>query len=171
MPRYCRSTWELHHTSNGDSLMVMKQNRPVETVDDQVFVYGTLKPGESRWAMLAPYVREAIPGFVRGFSVCCAEGISYPFIKPAEDGIVRGYLCPLVPDTASQAIKLLDSIEGYDPRNVSDSLFVRERVLVTTTDGQNAESYAWGYRAGLWLALEITGARVLADGIWTKGDM
>src|SRR4051812_5959460 len=95
---------------------------------EAVFVYGTLKPGRSRWAALAPFVaRSTHPrdASVRGRLWDTAHG--WPAMTDG-DGDVAGVLVPLDPARCPEALARLDQIEG-----VATGLF--ERVRVTTADG------------------------------------
>jgi gamma-glutamylcyclotransferase (GGCT)/AIG2-like uncharacterized protein YtfP len=112
----------------------MARLRTTET--NAVFVYGTLKPGRSRWPALAPFVdtttgtRETT---VRGRLWDTLNG--WPAMTAGETK-VPGVLVPLDASRAAEALALLDSIEG-----VATGLF--ERVLVTTAEGTPCWTYRW----------------------------
>ncbi len=93
-----------------------------------VFVYGTLKPGRSRWSALAPFVKtdaKLVDTTVHG---CLWDtGHGWPAMS-AGDTSVPGVLVPLDPARVAEALALLDAIEG-----VASGLF--ERVAVATAEG------------------------------------
>lgn len=131
-----------------------------------VFVYGTLMPGESRWDTLAPCVEFATEGVVEGYEIFTTDHLSYPFAHVSESGVARGYFCVLSGDWAASAIRTLDRIEGYDPVNPGNSLFVREEVVVRTARG--SESTAWMYRAGPALLGIVESCRPVGDVLWSR---
>ncbi|WP_370512209.1 gamma-glutamylcyclotransferase [Skermania sp. ID1734] len=105
-------------------------------------MYGTLKPGQSRWPALAYYVDSTKP-------VLSAEIEGQMWATPwgwpavtAGMNIVRGVLVTLRPDRVTEALTRLDEIEG-----TSSGLF--ERVAVTTRSGTPCWTYLWpGSTAG-----------------------
>jgi gamma-glutamylcyclotransferase (GGCT)/AIG2-like uncharacterized protein YtfP len=109
---------------------------------EAVFVYGTLKPGRSRWPALAPFIdRSTDPQetSVRGRLWDTAYG--WPAMTDG-DGNVAGIVVPLDPARYPEALARLDQIEG-----VATGLF--ERVRVTTADGTSCWTYRWsGATAG-----------------------
>ena len=103
---------------------------------DRLFVYGTLKPGQSRWPALAPFVDPLEP-------VVAAEVDGQLWATPwdwpaltAGSGTVRGVLVTLHPDRVEDALARLDAIEGVDT-----GLF--ERVTVKTRAGRVCSIYLW----------------------------
>ena len=103
---------------------------------DRLFVYGTLKPGQSRWPALAPFVDPLEP-------VVAAEVEGQLWATPwgwpaltRGTGPVRGVLVTLRPDGLEDALARLDEIEGVDT-----GLF--ERVATTTCAGTSCLMYLW----------------------------
>ncbi|MGY1601666.1 gamma-glutamylcyclotransferase [Geodermatophilus sp. SYSU D00815] len=117
---------------------------------DAVFVYGTLKPGRSRWPALAPFVDGDAD--LRGTTVrgrLWDTGHGWPAMT-AGDADVPGVVVPLDPARAAAALRRLDAVEG-----VATGLF--ERVEVTTAEGTACWTYRWpGATAGF----------VPVDGAW-----
>ena len=103
---------------------------------DRLFVYGTLKPGQSRWSVVASYVEPGEPildAEVNG------QLWATPWDWPALTlgiGSVPGVLLALRPDLVAEALARLDEIEG-----VGSGLF--KRVAVTTRCGVLCWVYLW----------------------------
>ena len=76
-----------------------------------LFLYGTLKPGESRWfALEGRTVGEARPAQVPGHLY--DTGWGYPAWVPADEGVVPGIVLALDPRTAAAAWAEVCEIEG-----------------------------------------------------------
>ena len=83
---------------------------PVVDTVCSLFVYGTLMPGQPRWEMLAPFVQgEPEPALARGALVDTGRG--YPAMFPGE-AAVPGYLVQLKADSLTEALDVLDRVEG-----------------------------------------------------------
>jgi len=104
---------------------------------EAVFVYGTLMPGRSRWATLAPFaVAEAIrTDTVRGRLYRTPYGWPAAVMGGAP-GRVAGVVVPLSIATADQALEILDAVEG-----VASGLFTR--VGIVTESGTSCWTYHW----------------------------
>jgi gamma-glutamylcyclotransferase (GGCT)/AIG2-like uncharacterized protein YtfP len=106
-----------------------------------LFVYGTLRPGDVRWPILAPYVTDAgSPDTTRG--QVFDTGVGYPAARFDVDGTIIGRSYLLVADRLDEALAVLDAEEhsvagGY------------HRVTVTTGSG----ICAWAYQYGSGLSL------------------
>lgn len=95
----------------------------------RLFVYGTLRPTESRWPAIQEYVADFEPATLTGYTIYSLPQ-GYPAIEPG-DGEVAGTLLHLAPEHLRQAIAKADEIEGFvegSPR----SLY--ERVVVELAD-------------------------------------
>ncbi len=104
-----------------------------------LFVYGTLRPGQQRWAVLAPYASSWSEAEAEGRLWDTGRG--YPAAVFGKGGRIRGFAVTLVTAVADEALRLLDEIEA------EGSLFRRR--TVTTTAGP-AMAYEWmGSTAGL----------------------
>ncbi len=109
--------------------------------DLKLFVYGTLKPGDTRWPVLAPFVAgEPIPASIDGTLV--DPGFAWPALV-LEPGTVTGYLVELAEDSREEAWRRLDAVEGADQ---TDPLFRRISLSVTYgTDEQTCTATSYLY--------------------------
>lgn len=117
---------------------------------DRLFVYGTLKPDQSRWLSLAPFVdplEPAVAAEVDGQLWATPWG--WPALTTGT-GTVRGVLLTLQRDLVDDALARLDEIEGADT-----GLF--ERVTAKTRAGTVCSMYLWPSN---------TGGFTLLDGQW-----
>ncbi|MFW3171370.1 gamma-glutamylcyclotransferase [Geodermatophilus sp. CPCC 206100] len=102
---------------------------------DTVFVYGTLKPGRSRWPALEAFT---VPGSARETTLrgrLWETPYGWPALTDGADD-VPGVLVVLDRLRAADALARLDAIEG-----VAVGLF--ERVRGTTADGCDCWTYRW----------------------------
>ena len=106
------------------------------TVISHLFVYGTLRPGDVRWPMLAPWVvddgrDDTVAG--RLFDT----GLAYPAAIFGPGGTVVGRTYELQIQTIEQALRLIDDEE--------DTVLGRyRRVEVRTGHGLQAWTYQYG---------------------------
>lgn len=116
-----------------------------------LFVYGTLRPGQVRWQFLAPFViDEGHDDTVTG--TLYDTGLGYPAARFGGRGKIHGRIYSLRIDRLSEALELLDRVEG-----AVEHLF--NRVAITTSSGRNA----WAYQhAGEAQFPEITSGDWLA---------
>src|SRR4051794_12154075 len=99
-----------------------------------VFVYGTLKPGHSRWPQLAPFADEdPITDAIHGSLWRTPYG--WPAATKGNRSI-PGAVVRLRPRKKADALALLDRIEGVDA-----GLF--QRSIVTTEKRQRCWVYVW----------------------------
>ncbi|MBK9035383.1 MAG: gamma-glutamylcyclotransferase [Myxococcales bacterium] len=100
------------------------------TVVDRLFVYGTLRTGQTARAIVAAHLVGGVSATTRG-SLYAFPG-DYPGVVPDDGGVIVGELLQLR-DLAS-ALPLLDAFEGDE--------FMRMLTEVTTADGG---TWAWIY--------------------------
>jgi gamma-glutamylcyclotransferase (GGCT)/AIG2-like uncharacterized protein YtfP len=127
----------------------------------QVFVYGTLKPGEMGFRRFCePYMidhQEAqSPGRLYHLP------LGYPALT-LEDGWVKGVLLTLSTNTA---LAKLDEFEAFYPDHPQDSEYQRLWHRVYDVN-QNLLTYAWVY-AMTRDQVEALGGEWLPDGFWTS---
>jgi gamma-glutamylcyclotransferase (GGCT)/AIG2-like uncharacterized protein YtfP len=101
-----------------------------------LFVYGTLRPGDVRWHLLAPFVvddgcLDTVSG--RLFDT----GFDYPAASFDAGGTIHGQSFALLETSLTQALELLDEVEG-----VVEGEYVR--IAVRTGRGIDAWAYAGG---------------------------
>lgn len=106
-----------------------------------LFVYGTLRPGDVRWHLLAPFVIDAgWPDTVRG--QLFDTGFDYPAASFRGRGTIHGQSFALLETSQSRALDVLDDVEGVVEGEYS-------RVAVRTGRGIDAWAYAGGERLDL----------------------
>jgi gamma-glutamylcyclotransferase (GGCT)/AIG2-like uncharacterized protein YtfP len=112
-----------------------------------VFVYGTMKPGHSRYPGIDQYVASTMPETVAGSLFDTGNG--YPAAKFGEDGDrIKGYVLRLVPERAAEATEAIADLEG--------NLF--RPITVETESGVAATAYEY-------IASTENMTRI-SDGVW-----
>ena len=104
-------------------------------VIDEVFCYGTLLPGEERWPFLAPFVLGHEPDQVSGRIY--DTGLGYPAALFDRVGIIHGVRFRLESQRLSEALSLLDEVEG----GVAG---LYHRVSLVTAMGVRVHAYQYG---------------------------
>ena len=99
-----------------------------------LFVYGTLMPGESNYRQIEKFVMDHKPGTIDGVLVDLG---AFPALLPGE-GLVQGIMLRM----NQEALEITDRIEGYHSDR-DRCLYVREEVIVRFEDRQEAS--AWTY--------------------------
>ncbi len=133
------------------------------------FVYGTLRPGESRWPAIyqalagdpKPAYLESSAMFNMGsYPAIVVDPIMYHGCK------VVGDLVEIQPDMLPSIIRYLDSIEGYNPASRESSLYLRNLQKVMTNNGSVS---AWVYCAGAYIQRIINGGGSrIQSGDWKR---
>jgi gamma-glutamylcyclotransferase (GGCT)/AIG2-like uncharacterized protein YtfP len=100
------------------------------TVVDRMFVYGSLRTGQSARDVIAPFVVGSEAATVRGSLYAFPSG--YPGVVPDDGGAVVGEVLRL--RELAAAFPLLDAFEGED--------FIRVMVEATTATGPQ---WVWLY--------------------------
>ncbi|TAE52283.1 MAG: gamma-glutamylcyclotransferase [Nostocales cyanobacterium] len=127
-----------------------------------VFVYGTLKPGESNYYLCENYVISAKQAIANGKLYHLPE--DYPAMTPGDDQI-QGYLLSF-PD--SQVLPILDDLEDYHPtRSISENLYYRQYIEVFEPSGVFL-AWAWVYLMTPERVTQLSGIPQF-NGCWT-GD-
>lgn len=100
---------------------------------NQVFVYGTLKPGHHNWQHLEPYTNRTRTATATG--TLYDTGYGWPAAQFAGTNPIPGYIVDIRYIHLNQAIAVLDHIEG-----VEHGLFDRVTIQV---DGVKCWAYEW----------------------------
>jgi gamma-glutamylcyclotransferase (GGCT)/AIG2-like uncharacterized protein YtfP len=101
-----------------------------------LFVYGTLRPGDVRWRLLAPFVLDGgVADRVAG--QLFDTGLDYPAAIFRGDGVVHGQTFTLRIDTLEECLAVLDEEE-----DTVGGLY--RRVEVVTASGIHAWAYEYG---------------------------
>ncbi len=101
-----------------------------------VFVYGTLRQGDCRFGLqsLVGVLHEEAE--LKGFDMLSING-SFPGLVPGE-GTVKGEV------HVFKTFETLDRIEGFSERNLERSLYLRQKVTVSTPEGEmEASTYVF----------------------------
>lgn len=125
----------------------------------QVFVYGTLKRGFSRYYLptLMRLRRRVEPAELAG---ALYDLGTYPGLKLEGEGVVHGEIHLF--DQIAQVLRTLDVLEGYYGEGKPANLFVR--TLVEARDLRGRRRYCWAYV----LAGTAPAEKLMASGEWTK---
>jgi gamma-glutamylcyclotransferase (GGCT)/AIG2-like uncharacterized protein YtfP len=103
----------------------------------RLFVYGTLQPGRFRWPYLEPFALGSRPASVTGRLYDSGKGWPAAVFDGPDAEAIPGTIVDLEPARTAEGLRLLDEVEDS-----VDGLFIR--VVVETTAGDRAWSYAWG---------------------------
>lgn len=127
----------------------------------KVFVYGTLKPGESNYQhYCGGKVVTATRSSVKGQLFTLPVG--YPAMVLGE-GVVQGYL--LTFNTAN-ILQHLDPLEGHDPQRPPEKNFYNRKQLEVFTPEAELLGLAWAYFMTLD-QVEQMGGVIIPSGWWT----
>lgn len=114
-----------------------------------LFVYGTLQPGQRNWPLIASAISAHTPASVRGFKLWDLPQHGYPALTlDPTDREVFGHLLSVYPHRQGETLSTLDILEGYDPAAPQRSLYWRARaqVYLQDQDQDQAPQQAWLYR-------------------------
>lgn len=135
----------------------------------RVFVYGTLKPGESNYHLCANSVIEAHPAIAQG--QLYALPLGYPVLTPG-DGLVYGVALSF---SNSDILSILDEYEQHDPVELEqyfpevvldEHQYERSQIPIYTVDRQPSGT-AWAYLMTRSQAQRLSGV-LLPDGHWSQ---
>lgn len=108
-----------------------------------VFVYGSLREGLYNYdRILKGKVTDIDQATIEGFDML--DMGSYPGIINGK-GLIVGEVMNINPAMYLQTLKILDSLEGYDPRQKGKSLYLREIKKVKLADGKEIDAYVYIY--------------------------
>ncbi len=120
---------------------VLWQSRSM-AIGVNVFVYGTLKPGERyHRAYCAEFLIDAVPAIAQGNLYHLPDPHNYPAMTEGT-GRVVGYLLRFC---SEKALIRLDELEDYDPQGPSSqNLYDRRWIEICDHNGREL-GQAWGY--------------------------
>ena len=127
----------------------------------QVFVYGTLKPGEAYYEYYCGNkVVDAKKAWVRGELYALPQG--YPAITQGNN-LVYGYLLSFA---TNEVLSRLDQLEDYHPeKHVSENFYNRKQVEIFNLEN-NSLGFAWVYFMSLDKIHQLKGTPQ-TDGWWS----
>ena len=144
-----------------------------QPVDNPVFVYGTLREGQSNRRVIEQAIREHRPASVDGL-VLYGHGLPYPVAtvsnRPAWERVV-GEIVWLRRYVRDAALERLDLLEGFVAPGDGRNLFDRVTVTVDYADGGMAfQTRAWCYVANpRWRARLRASGTPIGSGDWLDG--
>lgn len=116
----------------------------------QVFVYGTLMPGQARWPALAGYADPDRPPIrAHTWGLLYDTGWGWPaavFGRGIDSWLIAGFVVALDPGREPQALAKLDEIEGVDHQ-----LFQR---IPASAGGSVCWAYHWPGHTDGFVAIE-----------------
>lgn len=112
-------------------------------VQRPVFVYGTLRPGQANYRLLAARTDREEPAIAPGLALF---GWGFPYAVPVRGASTVGVLITITPDLYRDVLIDLDHLEGYRPNRPDRSHYIRQArtVLIAAGDSHTA----WVYLAG-----------------------
>ena len=127
----------------------------------QVFVYGTLKPGEVNYhSYCAGYVVEFFPAVAKG--LLYELPIGYPAMTRG-DSNVHGFVLSF---RNPEILQDLDKLEDYHPERLPEkNEYQRQNIKILSQDGKYL-GQVWSYLM-LPEKVELLGGQILPGGIWT----
>lgn len=120
-----------------------------------VFVYGTLRMGDSRHGVHSFIEVLHEEAYLKGHNLLDLG--AFPGVVPG-DGVVRGEV------HLYDTLRVLDGIEGYREDDPKHSLYIREKVMVETPEG-NLQAYVYVFNTN-----QDNSRRVISSGDWFARD-
>jgi gamma-glutamylcyclotransferase (GGCT)/AIG2-like uncharacterized protein YtfP len=125
------------------------------------FVYGTLRPGQWNFRLIAPLVVETMPATLHDH-ILYGRRLPFPYAVPGS-GRVVGDLLMVNPTRTPEALRILDALEGYVGEGLPNH-YERRPVSVVTARGTQR---AWVYLAGIGAA-RLSPGQVIPTGDWLE---
>lgn len=127
-----------------------------------VFVYGTLKEGRPLDRKVFADTRLSVtPATIVGSLYNLGP---YPTIKLTGKGLVQGEIHKFHKDDIKEIVKIMDMIEGYNPKSEEkNNLYNRRVVTAKTKDGEKTDVYVYEY------SREPKASMKIDDGLWEPG--
>ena len=133
------------------------------------FVYGTLRPGQGNYRLLAGRTTAEFPATLDGHAL---YGPGLPYVTAGEDdSAVVGDLIFVAPEHYREVLDRLDCLEGYRPGRRCCH-YEREARTVRYVDagGAEATTRAWVYLAGPAARERLRPAERIAGGNWLAAE-
>lgn len=128
----------------------------------EVFVYGTLLPGQENHRWIAHLVADSQAARTRGRLFHLPYG--YPAMVESDEGWVRGEILSFR-GPVEQVLEVCDKIEGYNVEREPESLFIRVVRQVEPDGGGPREAWCYCLAPGVRANLISLGQEVM-DGDW-----
>ena len=134
------------------------------------FVYGTLRPGQGNYRLLAGRTVGEFPAVLDGHAL---YGPGLPYVTAAEgDSVVVGDLIFVDPGRYGEVLARLDSLEGYRPGSRHSHYERAARtVRYVGVDGAEATTVAWVYLAGPAARERLRPVERIAGGDWLAAGL
>lgn len=132
-----------------------------------VFVYGTLKPGEINYNRYCQgRVVEQTKAWTRG-QLYHLPRLGYPGMVRCRSGRVEGYLLTFA---ESSILTILDRLEDYLPeRSPQENEYNRHWISVYQLHSQQKLTEAWGYTMAIETVKQWQGV-LISSGWWNSGS-
>lgn len=124
-----------------------------------VFVYGTLRPGQRNYRLLATRTDREEPASAPGLALF---GWGFPYAVPFRGASTLGVLVTITPQLYRDVLIDLDHLEGYRPDRPDRSHYIRQARMVLTAAGDTHT--AWVYLAGP--GIDLDGMRRIPGDDW-----
>jgi gamma-glutamylcyclotransferase (GGCT)/AIG2-like uncharacterized protein YtfP len=134
------------------------------------FVYGTLRPGQGNYRLLAGRTVAEFPATLPGHAL---YGPGLPYVTAGEeDWAVVGDLIFVASERYGEVLAGLDCLEGYRPGS-RHCHYEREArtVRYVDADGAEATSVAWVYLAGPAVRERLRPAERIPGGDWLEAEL
>jgi len=140
------------------------ERTPSADRDDQLdafFVYGTLRPGQWNFRLIAPLVVETMPATLHDH-VLYGRLLPFPYAIPGR-GRVVGDVLRVDLGSMPEALRILDALEGYRGEGQPNH-YIRRTVSVVTGRGA---LLSWVYLASMG-ASRLSPSQVIRTGDWCE---
>lgn len=130
-----------------------------------VFVYGTLRPGEGNWPLLAAHATATTEARLADHALYGLR-LGFPYAVAQAGASVHGDLVEIDPRRYGDALADLDRLEGYrrgDTHNHYERRFV-------TVEANGTRRPAWVYLDSAWARRRLTAAEQITSGDWRARD-
>lgn len=129
-----------------------------------VFVYGTLKRGQSNHQLIKHYIASVTPAAVRGWLYNLGP---YPAVVEGS-GWVYGELVEFLPEFVEEAFQSMDQLEGVNHARPTSDLYERITTKAVTMDGESVSCEM--YRYPNTRKEELSLDELLPSGLWPQGS-